>query len=349
VLDADRTGAVSRLRGLWADVPPPFILLSSDRHERNAGPVPEAFDRVLIKPTSPGRLFEEIAPFLGIKSRVRPRPDVRTGFVTAALKGLDILLVDDVPLNQEVVRDMLESAGVSVRLANNGSEAIAAIAVKTPDGILMDCQMPVMDGYEATRRIRADERYRALPIIALTANALVTERQRCLEAGMDGYVAKPVKSRDLLAALAVHFPSRQPSFTTPVSSAPMDRPEAGAVPTVRLPELPGVDCEAGLVYANGNPKIYSKILRLFRESHGRDFEPNLRRAIAQDDWSGAARVAHTLKGSARTIGANQLGSLAQTLEEACLARQPVRVEQLLDGLLHELTKVSAGLVEVGVD
>ena len=116
-----------------------------------------------------------------------------------------------------------------------------------------------------------------------------------------------------------------------------------------LPDLPGIDCQVGLSYANGKPDIYRKILRMFRASHGQDFEPAVRRALAQDDWAGAARTAHTLKGSARTIGATPLGNLAQALEEACRARQQPRVDQLLGSLLGELDNVSAGLEKAGLD
>ena len=355
VFDGEAGGveAVTRLRNVWrGGVLPPFILLGSDGGAHPFEPAPGTFDRVLIKPTSPSRLFEEIAPLLGIKSRNKALPDTRDSEVLAALKGLEILLVDDVALNQEVVRDMLESAGMRVRLAANGSEAVSAVLRKIPDGILMDCQMPVMDGYEATRRIRQNESCRDLPIIALTANAMVTERQRCLEAGMNGYVAKPVKSRDLLVALSAHFPSRHRSSSDPsrpgVPESPVTAHPAEPGEARPLPELPGIDATIGLSYANGKPEIYRKILNLFRESHVHAFESGFRKALAGGDWGGAARIAHTLKGSARTIGAIPLGDAAQALEEACHVRQ-AHVEPLLDRLLSELALVSDGLDKVAIE
>ena len=365
VLDDHGVAIFSRLRSRWGGAPvltspvpptrvPPIILLSSASYtdsERYAG----LFDSILGKPSSSSRLFGEIAPFLGMKARAQPLQSTHASPALASLRGVEILLVDDVPLNQEVVRDMLESAGIRVRLANNGREAIEAIHKKTPDGVLMDCQMPVMDGYEATRELRTEERYRRLPIIALTANALHTERERCLEAGMDGYVAKPVKSRELLAVLVAHLPGRE--FGPAAEAASPDDPlqaasgvvSGMAVPAGRaLPELPGINRQTGLLYANGNHEIYRKILRMFRDSHGHDFEPNLKRALQLADWVGAIRIAHTLKGSARTIGANLLGDLAQALEEACRAQQTDAIEQLLASLLLELEKVNAGLA-AGLD
>ena len=385
VLDDNGVAIFSRLRSRWGNAPvppslaptsplptpvPPIILLSSVSQadlERYAG----TFDGVLAKPTSPSRLFAEIAPFLGLKARARPLQNAHTSLALASLRGVEILMVDDVPLNQEVVRDMLESAGVRVRLANNGREAIEAIHKKMPDGVLMDCQMPVMDGYEATRELRKEERYRRLPIIALTANALHTERERCLDEGMDGYVAKPVKSRELLAVLVAHLPAQgfgRISHNSPAAS-PDDPSEAEtlaetdfkarvkaggetgtAVPAGNhFPELPGINLQTGLLYANGNHEIYRKILRMFCDSHGHDFEPSLTRAVENEDWVGAIRIAHTLKGSARTIGANLLGDLAQALEETFRAQKKDSIEQLLASLLLELEKVCAGLVEVGLD
>jgi len=370
VLDDNGVAIFSRLRSRWGSTPvpptllaptlvPPMILLSSVSHadsERYAG----TFDAILGKPTSSSRLFGEIAPFLGLKARARPLQNTHVSLAIASLRGAEILMVDDVPLNQEVVRDMLESAGVRVRLAHNGREAIEAIHKKMPDGVLMDCQMPVMDGYEATRELRKEERYRRLPIIALTANALHMERERCLDAGMDGYVAKPVKLRELLAVLVAHLPARDfvRNSLNPLAVSPDDPSKAVAEAGVEtgsvvpagnpLTELPGINLQTGLLYANGNHEIYRKILRMFRDSHGHDFEPSLTRAFENEDWVGAIRIAHTLKGSARTIGANLLGDLAQALEEACRAQKKDVIERLLAGLLLELEKVSAGLAEIGL-
>jgi len=352
VLDENGVGLFKRLRSRWSSAPvPPIILLSSSSHqdsERYSG----MFDSILGKPSSSSRLFGEIAPFLGLKARARPLPGMRTGTFLGSLSGREILLVDDVPLNQEVVRDMLESAGMRVRLANNGREAIAAIAAKMPDGVLMDCQMPVMDGYEATREIRKDERYRQLPIIALTANVLRLEHERCLDAGMDAYVTKPVKSRELLAALVAHLPARDADLPTS-ARAVGDLPQTDVPATVPtespLTELPGIDIQAGLLYANSNYEIYRKILQLFRDSHGRDFESGVRRALVSEDWDGATRLSHTLKGSARTIGAQLLGDLSQALEEACRTQQKEATERSLGRVLGELGKVNSGLASIGTD
>jgi CheY-like chemotaxis protein/HPt (histidine-containing phosphotransfer) domain-containing protein len=239
---------------------------------------------------------------------------------------------------------MLQDAEISVRIANNGAEALTAVAEKCPDCILMDCQMPVMDGYEATRRIRQDPRFRNLPIIALTANALASEREKCRVAGMDGYIVKPVKSADLLAALAKHTPLRSDyheALTVP--------PPVPSSPFAPMPELPGIDVETGLRYANGRLVNYRKILRLFHETHGRDFTANVRVALDRGNWEEAARHAHSFKSASRTIGAARLGQLGKELEDACQAQQPETASRTLDSLVIELQIVCAGLAALPDD
>ena len=195
----DGLETIGQLRCIWRNRSvPPIILVTAYGHDKELESVLGVFDNLLAKPTTASGLFNRIVPFLGIDTPAAGLlPDSPACLEFARLNGLEVLLVDDVPLNLEVVRDMLLGAGVLVRLANDGQEAIDSIRQKQPDCVLMDCHMPIMDGYEATRLIRSDEQNRTLPIIALTANAMHTERARCLDAGMDGFLTKPVKLDDL--------------------------------------------------------------------------------------------------------------------------------------------------------
>jgi signal transduction histidine kinase/CheY-like chemotaxis protein/HPt (histidine-containing phosphotransfer) domain-containing protein len=341
----DGIETIRRLRQHWGRGPtPPVILMTSSIHDQEVETVSSVFDSVLSKPTSASRLFAEIAPFLGINPFDTLSQSSCSGFELSELKGLDVLLVDDVPLNQEVVRDLLESVGITVRLANNGREALDAISRNLPDCVLMDCQMPVMDGYETTRVLRNDERYRNLPIIALTANAMLTERARCREAGMNGYVSKPVRSSDLFAAMAAYVPPRaaSKSATAVSKTAPPETADA-------LPELPGIDRELGLHYAQGKLTFYRKLLHLFLDSYGRDFEPSFQSAFDSGDWEGATRHVHSLKSAARMIGATQLGELAQTMENICHTRENEAIGSHLLALLRELDEVCSGLAAVKSD
>lgn len=367
LLDGSDEASMRRMREILGNAtPPPFFLLNSSRFESLPAFSTAYFDAVLTKPTTARRLFAELAPFLGIKTRPGATPDepmAQTGSTsTHDLRGIEVLLVDDVLLNQEVVSDMLIGAGMTVRQAANGQEALDAIADKVPDCVLMDCQMPVMDGYEATRRLRADERYRKLTVIALTASALPTERQRCLDAGMDGYLTKPVRARDLFAALKGHMPSpatpplskaapaptRSPTPTLPIPARNLT--ETGTAKALGalegLPYLPGIDRQVGLRYANGKPALYRKLLLIFKSSHGQEFESGFRQALERDDWTQAIRMAHTLKSSSRMIGANRLGDLANQLEEDCQAAKRADVNDLFDQILVELSKVCGGFANL---
>ncbi len=324
---------------------PPIFLVTNYSLDVDLEADASMFDGILTKPTTASRIFAEIAPFLGIRVEpdfvTRTRADVDT----ARLRGLDVLVVDDVELNQEVVRDMLTDAGMRVRVAANGSEALTAIAERRPDCVLMDCQMPVMDGYEATRQIRLDPRLSGLPVIALTANALASEKEKCRNAGMDGYIVKPVKSGDLLGALLKHTPAHttyQEAQTIPPQLF-VPRQEPAASTAQALPELPGIETDVGLRYSNGKVANYFKILHIFHDTHGKTFPTNFRKALDLANWDEATRHAHSLKSAARTIGAIRLGQMAKELEDACHEQQVDFVRQRLDLATHELDVVCTGL------
>ncbi|MFT3849511.1 MAG: response regulator [Propionivibrio sp.] len=323
---------------------PPIIRMGSS-HDRQLESAADPGAGFMLKPTTAHSLFAELSHCLEVGSGSAQRadagrpPTAGSSAAASALNGVEVLLVDDVPLNQEVIRDMLESAGMRVRIAGNGQEAVEAIGRRLPDCVIMDCQMPVMDGYEATRRIRQDERHRKLPIIALTANALPTERERCRAAGMDGYISKPVRSGELLATLSEHLP--RPMLGSIIASQSAVDPEP--MPMESLPVLPGVDTRLGVHYANGKTALYLKLLNLFLDSHGRDFQGQFSAACDVADVKTATRLVHSLKGAAMMIGASHLSELARNLEDACRDGQGELVAARLEPVRQELEMVCAGL------
>jgi CheY-like chemotaxis protein len=196
-----------------------------------------------------------------------------------------------------------------------------------------------MDGFEATRRLKAQARFRDLPIIALTANVMPSDRQRCVDAGMDGYLAKPVNTNELFKTLSEHIVQA----VKPPPSAIAELGDKG--PTVSAPsDLPGIDSEIGLTQANGKPELYRKLLRGFRDKHALDFEADYRLALAAEDWETAIRRAHSLKGVAKTIGAFSVGQRAAELETATREQNHESIATALADLLPELTKVRSGLL-----
>ncbi|MBV1775371.1 PAS domain-containing protein [Burkholderiaceae bacterium DAT-1] len=251
----------------------------------------------------------------------------------AQLVGVDVLVVEDIDINQEIICELLQQAGVCTRLARNGREALEAVEMRRPDLILMDIQMPVMDGYTATRHLRARPEFRDLPIIALTANALHEERDKCFEAGMNAHVTKPVKL-DVLRDTMLACVGKRSSAST-----------ASAESVEQMPDLhlPGIDVEKGLAYV-GKVPLYLRVLGKFRSRHGITFVPDFERARLAQQQDEQIRLAHSLKGVARTLGAMQLGDLAEQLEASCRAGQASETMRLLAETASELKRVSDGLL-----
>jgi CheY-like chemotaxis protein len=190
----------------------------------------------------------------------------------------------------------------------------------------MDCQMPVMDGYAATRALRQQPQWRDLPVIAMTANALVGDREKALAAGMDDHIAKPINVDEMFATLARHV-----------------RRSSGAVGG----ELPGIDMRLGLSMVAGNEALYRRLLGMFREREVQ-FEARFRGACERGDPAEALRLAHDLKGVSATLGAQLLADAAQALELACSKDAgAAAVEPLLLALMRELDPVLAGLGGLG--
>ena len=224
------------------------------------------------------------------------------------------------------------------RFAKDGQEALLAVEERCPDLILMDIQMPVMDGYAATRRLREIPAYRDVPIIALTANALLDEQEKCLAAGMNAHVAKPVRMDDLFEQMCRCLPDHE--HDTP---AGQDAPaETTAAPPMH-PAVPGIDVAVGLSYVK-KIDLYRRLLAKFRDTTGRRFEPDYTRALAADDWETQARLAHSMKGVAQTLGAYDLGEAAAALEVAVNQRDRQRVAERF-----ALTREALGVVLAGLE
>jgi CheY-like chemotaxis protein/HPt (histidine-containing phosphotransfer) domain-containing protein len=218
----------------------------------------------------------------------------------ASIAGVRILLVEDNVFNQEVGRELLERAGAQVSVAANGSEALEALRRDRFDCVLMDLQMPVMDGLEATRRIRSDAGLRDTVVIAMTANASVEDRTRCLAAGMDEFVTKPVapaQLADTIARCLARAPARAAPVAKPASAIP-----AGLLDTSALEAAVGEDRD--------------KIRRytfLFLDA-AREGLAEIDVALARSDLARVAAVAHRLKSSARTVGANSFAGVCAEME-----------------------------------
>ena len=240
---------------------------------------------------------------------------------TADLGKLRVLLVEDNPLNQQLAVELLESRRVSVDVANNGQEAIARINAYPPayySVVLMDLQMPVMDGYEATRLLRLDSRYVNLPIVAMTAHAMADERERCQVLGMNGHVSKPIDPEILYATLAEFNIAGHGTRPGPMTSTGMLAAPAAGTEVPDLPEIVGLDVRMGLRHAGGKVSFYSQLLERFARDSAQ-FARTVESMLAAGHWEDAAREAHTLKGLAGSLGANEIQPWAAALENAARA------------------------------
>ena len=255
------------------------------------------------------------------------------------MRGARILIAEDNEINQQVAKEILEHAGATVHIAWNGKEALEALNDLEFDAILMDIQMPEMDGYEATRAIRSDGRFKDLPIIAMTAHAMKGDREKCLKEGMNDHVSKPVNSDTLLSTLA--------EWMQPAGSLAQKTVEGPPVSLfdnqVELPEsIPGIDIESALKRLQGNRRLLKKLLGDFIQKHSDDAR-KIRAALDTNHIEEAQHISHTLKGSAGNISATDLyhaaTKLANALRDENLEgslRLLSDVQHLLDELTHEV-------------
>ena len=230
------------------------------------------------------------------------------GEQASRLRGARILVTEDNEINQQIAVELLEGAGATVTVANNGREAVEMLSGPGHppfDVVLMDLQMPEMDGYQATAKLRSDSRLAALPIIAMTAHATVEERQRCLAAGMNDHVAKPIDPAALFEAVG--------RFYKPAEDAPAPDQPSGPAPQEALPSIAGLDTNDGLSRVGGNRKLYVKILRQFAEQQGPALD-QVADALAKGDhalrsgWPTRSRASPATLARRRSVGRGRTGT-----------------------------------------
>ena len=321
-----------------------MILVSSLNHAEYADdPGFELLDSYLSKPTNPSLLFNVIMEVFGRLDVVDKKSKRHAGDMgmasLQAIRGARILLVEDNKINQQVATELLEQAGFNVDIANNGQEALDMIEEVTYDCLLMDVQMPVMDGYTATAKIREREEYSDLPVLAMTANALAEDKERALEAGMNDHLTKPINPDNLFKALVNWIGTEGHEFDTPPPQANVSE---SAVETNLPDSLPGLDIEAGVRKVGGNAVLYTKLLQDFLMDHKEDI-PAIHKAIELQDFATAQRLSHTLKGVGATIGANDLQRTAERLESAFKDKSIETIHQVLPSFEQAMNRVISGL------
>ncbi|WP_202820253.1 response regulator [Roseateles aquatilis] len=329
---------------------------------------------LLTKPVTASSMLAAIGEALGHADLPAPAADRRRNSAREAMRqlaGARMLVAEDNELNQELAAALLEDAGLHVTLAANGRIALDLLraAPASFDGVLMDCQMPVLDGYAATRELRTDPRWQSLPVIAMTANAMSGDREKVIEAGMNDHIAKPLNVDLLFEVLARWIRPAHPAAEVPMdtrsgagrridtrradnralSAGDAADPTAAAAadtPTVAgvLPPIVGLDQQAGLATAGHHPALYRKLLRTFHDTQT-DFAASFADAAAVGDLVTMTRMAHSLRGAAATLGAGPLATAAGALEQACAQRLPATEREPL--LARAQSQLAALLVSLG--
>jgi PAS domain S-box-containing protein len=319
--DMDGIETVLKMKSMNLRQPPNIIMVTAYSDQLPSKDMAEAgISRVLTKPVTPSRLNDALTELLS--------KDGSDQHITAAepykkeIKkrlGAHVLIVEDNEINQDVTAELLKAAGIRTSIAVNGKMAVKMVRETSFDLVLMDVQMPVMDGLQATRAIRKIRGMESLPIIAMTANAFQEDRLKCIEAGMNDHVAKPIKPESLYSALIQWLPESAglSEEAEAPGTVPENHEERSNVPEhailADVKAAGGVNVEEGLEILQGDRAHYVSLLHHFTESHGND-AIRLSEQMKSGDWNAVSHTAHALKGVAGTLRAVRIQKLAEELE-----------------------------------
>jgi len=270
-----------------------------------------------------------------------------------SLEGMRVLLVEDQPINQQLAMELLRNMGASPDLAQHGEEAISVLAAHNADYyslVLMDLQMPVLDGYETTKRLRADARYTMLPIVAMTAHVAYDEQERCRALGMRGHIGKPIDPDELYRLVASFYRQeigRKPPAEWVVAAVeePLGLPSKQQWQfdaDTGLPRIDGLDTQSGLGHAGSNQNFYLGLLKRFVTDF-QSFPEQMIKSLREDNVADAKRLAHSLNGVASSVGALRVAVAARELEQILQRCDPS--ESAVQAVERELQLVMNGLAK----
>jgi two-component system sensor histidine kinase/response regulator len=318
---------------------------------------------VLVKPVSASTLFDTIVQALGGETEERGDDTGATAAQAedlSPIKGASILLVEDNEFNQQIANELLTDAGFKVDIAADGRISLEMLSKRLYDIVLMDMQMPVMDGVTATREIRKDARFKELPILAMTANVMEADVKKCRDAGMQDHIGKPIDPDEMFGKLLKWMKplkNKETTATDPVKGREEVREPSEAPPVETkkkkpkpakkddLPEIPGLDTNLGLKRVMGKKAFYIDMLRKYVDNQG-DAPEQIRRSLDANDDATAERQAHTAKGVSGNIGAAELQAMAAALEKAIKDKSPrEEIGTLLETFGAAHRKLIAALME----
>lgn len=335
--EMDGIEAVKRIRQSKELDHQPSIIMITDYSYSNPVAVSDnlRLSGVLPKPVNQSTLFNQILVALGHRNGKTDKADAAAQAKTYRfLPGTRVLLVEDNEINQELALRMLGDAGLDVTVAGDGAEALQLLHHNSFAAVLMDVQMPVMDGLETTRRLRAQPPHKNLPVIAMTAHSMPGDEQRFLDVGMSGYLSKPVSAEQLFGELRRWLPE-VPSEDRSNCRQALDEPDG--IPVLRIP---GIDQERALAQASGNPELLRRVVRRFVAANA-ELIPRLSQLLQDACFAEARALVHKIKGEAGNIAAQAVTDAAKDLEKALIDERnwdsPLkRLERVLTPLLAEV-------------
>ncbi len=350
----DGVEVARRIRAMGLTPAPKILLVTAyGREEVFRGAELAGIDEVLLKPVSASTLFDAIARALDLEVKAESAPHQAEQESRGELSGVRILLAEDNEINQQVARELLEGMGCRVDVAGDGQQAVEMVSRTHYDVVLMDMQMPVMDGLAATEAMRRMPELAELPILAMTANAMPEDRARCLAAGMNDHLGKPIEPEQLYGALRRWIGNLQPLPPVMVVEAA----SADGMAETGLPEaIEGLNTALGLRRVLGKRSVHLGLLESFVSGQALA-AVRIHEALEAGDQAVAERVAHTVKGVAGNLGATTLQTLAAEVEgalragkardgvEAGLAAMSAELSRLVEALQHWMATSEPGVAE----
>jgi len=321
---------------------PKIFMATAFSHERVAQkPDQEGLGSFLLKPYSPSGLFDSIMQAFCLTSPALKGRSISDGKLVQELKtiqGAHILVVEDNKINQVLAKEILEETGFLVTIADDGQKAVSLVTSQLFDAVLMDIQMPVMDGYQATKLILKNDRIKNIPIIAMTAHAMASDKVKSLEAGMVQHITKPIDPDELFSALLTWI---KPKDRALLKSRPVEKELDHPKNKIHLlKDMPGIDIKKGLSRTLGKETLYKKILIQFHDEYA-NAAIQIKKAVELKEIKTVLNLVHAIKGLAGSIGAEELSKAAFDLETCMESEKKSKVA-------HKL-KIFSDALKIAID
>lgn len=330
-------------------IPIIIMVTAHDREEIRMEAKKAGIESFVVKPVSYSLLFDTIMEMLGhpVEKEIdSAKQSVIKTYELEKIKGAKVLLAEDNEINQQVAKELLEMIGLNVIVANNGKEAVDKVENERFDLVFMDVQMPELDGLEATAEIRKNHQLKDLPIIAMTAQALVGDRDKCILAGMNDYLTKPIDNNKLFPALIKWIKLADREKLSLEIREDISVIEKITNEVERLPELKGIDTRSGLILLGGNAKLYMSLLIKFKTDYS-DMFNDIKDELEKNNIEIAERFIHSIKGVAGNIGAKELQKASEEFENAIRGNRSNEFNKLLLNFKNKFDEVISSLQVLG--